>query len=899
MAMHILARVRASHIRRRSRTEGAAARKTGVSRIGTVMAMLFGLVTVPVSVLVSPPAVALAASPAVPSSQGTDFWVAFESNCTINCSGNPDGTLFLFVSGDTATTGTVSDTAIAFSQTFSVVPGTTTEISIPGDAEDNLNDSTIVGGAIHVTAGAAVSVYGLNTEEYSTDGYLGLPTPILGSSYIAEGYENDAGFGGSDFAVVATQNDTTVTITPSENSGSHTAGVPYTESLNQGDVYQLIDESGNASGGNLSGTTITSNSPVAVFAGDDCARVPVTDVACNTLAEEMTPTDTWGTDFLTEPLATRSGDTFRVMASENGTTVDIDGSQVATLNADQFYETILSSASTITSNNPVQLMQYSNSSSYDGATSDPFDITIPPTEQFLNSYTVATEPDGADPAITQNYLNIVAPTSEVASIDLDGTDIPSSDFTAIAGTSYSGAQVAVGFGSHTLSAPLPFGLTVYGEGGYDGYGYPGGFTLSPIATVASVLLEPATSAHEVGTSECETATVSDSDGNPVSGVLVNFAVTGNNPNTGFAYSASDGTAQYCYTGANAGTDSETASVGSITSDTATITWVKPPTSLTTSLSGGGASGSTVSVPSGTAVTDSATLSGADASTATGTVTYNVYSNSACTVVASGGTPETITTAGTLPASSAVTLSAPGTYYWQASYSGDSENGPSTSTCGTAGEVETVTSAATTPPSEDALVDAFNAHGKVTADISTTAPNDLLVAFVAGCGPSTAHQTAQVTGGGLIWTFVGRTNTEHGTAEIWSARASGVVSALPVTATLTNTGYPVFLTVVAFSNATGTGNVGKAWAGTGLTSGSLTTSASPSWVWAVGNDPLASSGRKVPTGQTLESQKLDSSTQDTFWVQSLNDETLPPSSTATINDKAPKYDPWNLTLVEIL
>ena len=117
------------------------------------------------------------------------------------------------------------------------------------------------------------------------------------------------------------------------------------------------------------------------------------------------------------------------------------------------------------------------------------------------------------------------------------------------------------------------------------------------------------------------------------------------------------------------------------------------------------------------------------------------------------------------------------------------------------------------------MDAFNAHGKVTADISTTARNNILVAFVAGCGPSTAHQTAQVTGGWLIWTFVGRTNTEHGTAEIWSARASGVVSASPVTATLTDTGYPAFLTVVAFSNATGTGNVGNASAGTGLTSGS--------------------------------------------------------------------------------
>jgi hypothetical protein len=55
-----------------------------------------------------------------------------------------------------------------------------------------------------------------------------------------------------------------------------------------------------------------------------------------------------------------------------------------------------------------------------------------------------------------------------------------------------------------------------------------------------------------------------------------------------------------------------------------------------------------------------------------------------------GKPETITTPGTLPASSPVTLSTPGTYYWQSSYSGDANNAPSTSTCGTTGEVETVT-----------------------------------------------------------------------------------------------------------------------------------------------------------------------------------------------------------------
>ena len=121
-----------------------------------------------------------------------------------------------------------------------------------------------------------------------------------------------------------------------------------------------------------------------------------------------------------------------------------------------------------------------------------------------------------------------------------------------------------------------------------------------------------------------------------------------------------------------------------------------PTTVTTSLSGGGQSGKSISVSAGTAVTDTAILSGTNASTATGTVTYHVYSDSACTVAvpAGVGTAQAITTPGTLPASSPVTLTS-GTYYWQASYSGAANNGPSTSTCGTAGEVETVA-----PPSCD-------------------------------------------------------------------------------------------------------------------------------------------------------------------------------------------------------
>ena len=140
--------------------------------------------------------------------------------------------------------------------------------------------------------------------------------------------------------------------------------------------------------------------------------------------------------------------------------------------------------------------------------------------------------------------------------------------------------------------------------------------------------------------------------------------------------------------------------------------VAKPTQITTSLSGGHDDGrhhhrhhhhydgdvgsrGTISVPLGTAVTDSARLTGDNAATATGTVMYNVYSDSSCTTAVSGG-PEDITTAGVMPDSAPVTLAEPGTYYWQATYSGDATNETSTSACGS--EVEVVNAPSPQPTS---------------------------------------------------------------------------------------------------------------------------------------------------------------------------------------------------------
>lgn len=115
------------------------------------------------------------------------------------------------------------------------------------------------------------------------------------------------------------------------------------------------------------------------------------------------------------------------------------------------------------------------------------------------------------------------------------------------------------------------------------------------------------------------------------------------------------------------------------------------TQISTSLSGGGQTGANITVPTNTAVTDASTLTGATTSSASGTVSYKVYSDTNCTnQVADGGT-KTVSS-GSVPNSDPVTLNQAGTYYWQASYSGDAANNPSKSACGD--ETETVQ-----PPSD--------------------------------------------------------------------------------------------------------------------------------------------------------------------------------------------------------
>jgi hypothetical protein len=186
----------------------------------------------------------------------------------------------------------------------------------------------------------------------------------------------------------------------------------------------------------------------------------------------------------------------------------------------------------------------------------------------------------------------------------------------------------------------------------------------------------------------------------------------------------------------------------------------------------------------------------------------------------------------------------------------------------------------------------------TVSLSTPTAGDLVVAFVAGDGSSSGGQTATVSGGGLSWSLVGRTNTQLGTSEIWSARATGTLSAAAIKASLNKTGYAMSLTVVAYSGASGVGASKGASASTGAPTASLTTTQAGSWVFAVGNDWDQAINRTLGPNQTLVSEATNAA-GDTYWVQSTTAPTASAGTPVTINDTAPTTDRWNLELTEIL
>ena len=501
------------------------------------------------------------------SHEGTDFWLMFPHAVTDSAGFTVQS---LFITSRVPTSGTVTIPSLNFTTAFSVAANGVATISLP--TIQVIESDVVTTKGIHVTSQLPVSVYGLNKRQASSDAFLGLPVHMLGMDHYVLTYGNMSFAPSTEFGVVAAHNNTNVTITPSVTTLNRTAGVPYNIILHQGQTY-LLQNTTPVGQADLSGSRISSDKPIAVFAAHSAATIPAEAVCCaDHLVEQVPPVNAWGKRFATVPFATRTkGDFFRFIAAEDDTAIYLNGNLAHKLNAGQYVERLVTIKTEIISTKPIMVGQYATSVRFDpSGDADPFLMIVPPYSQFLDHYTISTPVTG----FSTNYANVIAPTASLSAITLDGAPLPATGFTPIGVSGFSGGQVPLTIGAHTFAGPVGFGVFIYGFNRDEGYGYPGGMNLTATPHSINVSITPETAAHSIDSEACTTATISDESDNPLGEKTVVFTVTGVHPATSSFETDAAGQARLCYAGFNTGTDNIEASFGNV-SATGSIVWTPP------------------------------------------------------------------------------------------------------------------------------------------------------------------------------------------------------------------------------------------------------------------------------------------------------------------------------------
>lgn len=371
------------------------------------------------------------------------------------------GDVDIFLTSGVATTATITNADASFTTTVPIPANGTAIVTIPNSGRIGpLGTASVNGYSIDAPNPFAAYLMDANTPVASNDITNLFPDTSLGTSYLVMAATSNLVPDGSQIAVVTGTNGTTVTITPSAPlTTGQPAGVPFNVVLNRLEAIEF-----RASGtGDLTGTTISSTQPVAVFGGHWCANVPNNTGFCDHVIEQLPATSDFGTNFVLVPTEQAGpGDVVKILARDDGTVVtfqDSGGTTVQpTLNAGQFLTLPpqLVENTRVTSNHPILLGQFMIGQALAGD-GDPAFSLVPDQSQWLDRY-IFNVPAGD----YNDFLGLVIEATSLSSLQLDGAPVSPAGFTAVPGTTLMAGNISVGDGSHVISASSSFMLLGHG-----------------------------------------------------------------------------------------------------------------------------------------------------------------------------------------------------------------------------------------------------------------------------------------------------------------------------------------------------------------------------------------------------------------------------------------------------
>lgn len=459
------------------------------------------------------------------SNKGKEFWIAYPAHID-GSTGNMSSVMGLYITSDVNTSGVVqigSGPSINFTVTANQVTklflGSVGTVDGPNSPVYlDMIDGVKTNAAVKVTTQDPVVVYSHIIQTARSGATLALPTPVLGNEYIVPSYatpstsnngarNNGTVSGVGEIAVIATQANTTIEITPTINGlGGKTAGVPFTVTLqNPGDCYQFQG----IWNGDLSGTKVRSISsgsqgckPIAVFSATSWSAFGCTSPnpgSGDNLYQQLFPSRAWGKNFLTAPAFSRSYDIFRVFVSDPTTVVRKTENGITTtltnLINNAYYEYQTGAPTYIQTDKPSSVVQYftTQACTPGAADGDPEMVVLNPVEQTINNITVFSAHENWVPVnqsdVRKCYLNIIISTNAKSTFKINGNN-PTGNFVAIPGTSFSYLQedvtsITIANPIQTLKADSGFIAIAYGFGPVESYGYNAGTNVKDFSRQAT------------------------------------------------------------------------------------------------------------------------------------------------------------------------------------------------------------------------------------------------------------------------------------------------------------------------------------------------------------------------------------------------------------------------------
>jgi gliding motility-associated-like protein len=441
------------------------------------------------------------------SNQGTEFYTAYIDHVD-GAAGNPDALgngsqMELYITADVNTAVTVEVADGSFSRTYQVKAKDILTVNIPSGAFIGSQGQFLKG--IHITSLKPVAVYAHIFAENVSGATLLLPVNTLGKDYLSINFKQISNSNNgtkttegvpsySTFAVIATEDNTTVEITPSQPLLN---GIPanqsFTVNLKKGQLYQGLSAT------DLTGTRIRSIvsatgacKKIAVFSGSSKISIGCQGDkgSSDNLFQQVYPIAVWGKNYITAPLKGRNYDIIRIVLSSPDTKVTVNGATPQEgLNNGLYYEFTSTTTNVITADKPIQVVQYAvtqgealNCQLLNGDIGDPEMIYLTPIEQTLDHVTLNST---GNYRILNNFINVIIKTAAVPTFSLDGE--PYTQFSQVANSSYSYAQIKVNAGVHNIKASDGFNAIAYGFGRTESYGYAAGTNLKNLNEFISLL----------------------------------------------------------------------------------------------------------------------------------------------------------------------------------------------------------------------------------------------------------------------------------------------------------------------------------------------------------------------------------------------------------------------------